>query len=416
MIATAIQLQPRVLLVQHGARHRYALAAALHRAGMLEAIGTDTTAYTRVGRSARLLSRVFRRVRRLQTVAARTVSGVPLEKIRSTDAVFWSDVFSRRASHPFYTYQRRHRVLSKRILRRGFGRANWLYVMYDEGLELLRAAKAQGLRTAVDVFVHPRTARLVRQEQLRFPDWPSTPLPESLIEQMESYLAQSLRLADLITCPSEWVAEGVVDLIGQVEDRIRVVPYGSSFEPAASGQPVPGRVLFAGADFFRKGLPYLGMAATLLRRRGRHYQFLVAGAASDAVINHPVSKDLQFLGKLSSEGMREQFKAADVFALPTLSEGLASVLVEAMSHAVPVVTTARSGAVTTTGVGGVLVPVGDSEALASAIEMVVEDRQLRERLASNALGFARQHFTLEAWSARLGAVFSGAAERESAPR
>ncbi len=351
------------------------------------------------------MSRVFRRVRRLQAVAARTVSGVPTEKIRSTDAVFWSDVFSRKAPHPFHAYRRRHSVLSRRILRRGFGRANWLYVMHDEGLELLPAAKAQGLRTAVDVFVHPRTARLVRQEQLRFPDWPSTPLPERLIEEMESYLAQSLGLADLITCPSEWVAEGVVDLIGQVEDRIRVVPYGSSFEPGPPSSPTAGRVLFAGGDFLRKGLHYLGMAATTLREQGEQYDFRVAGAAEPAVRNHPLLRDLHFLGKLSSEQMRREFQLADVFVLPTLSEGFASVIVEAMSQGLPVVTTPRSGAQLGPDQGAVLVPPGEPAPLAQAIHELVKHRPWRQKLAGNARNYAARYFTVEAWSQRLIRAF-----------
>ena len=140
-----------------------------------------------------------------------------------------------------------------------------------------------------------------------------------------------------------------------------------------------GRVLFAGHDFLRKGLHYLGMAASLLRERGKRYDFRIAGPADNAVIAHRLCKDLHFLGKLSSSRMQEEFASADVFVLPSLSEGFASVIIEAMGQGVPVITTPSSGTPITSGNDGMLVEARNPEALANSIEGLIEDRSLRQQ-------------------------------------
>lgn len=402
---TASKPGPRILLAQHGARHRYSLARALYEAGLLEVFCTDSSAHSFAGRVARASSRLYPASPRIGALARREVEGVPSGKIWSSDAVLVSDLVSRRTSSAFRAYQRRHRVLSRRILRRGFGRANWLYVMYDEGLGLLRAARAQGLRTAVDAFIHPRTHQMLIQEHSASPDFATESITPGVADEMEQYVAESLRLADIITCPSDWVACGVCDLVPEAPAKVRIVPYGSSFEASESTKLVKGRVLYAGSDHLRKGLRYLGEATEILRQQGRHYDFRVAGPASQKLRAHALCKNLNFLGKLPGSVMRDEFDHADVFVLPTLSEGFPSVIVEAMSRGIPVITTPCSGACITDGVDGRIVPPRDAAALACAISDLVEDRDARGRLAASGAKYARTHYTRQSWADRLNRLF-----------
>ena len=183
------------------------------------------------------------------------------------------------------------------MIRQGTRQANWVYCMYDEGQEFMKFARERGLRCAVDVFINPLTPRIMMEEQARFPDFPTDRVEADLVKEMERYVVGSLRLADLLTCPSEWVADGVRELVPEAASKIRIVPYGTSLRPVTASMPVRGRVLFAGHDFLRKGLHYLGMAASLLRERGKCYDFRIAGPADNAVIAHRLCKDLHFLGK-----------------------------------------------------------------------------------------------------------------------
>jgi glycosyltransferase involved in cell wall biosynthesis len=81
--------------------------------------------------------------------------------------------------------------------------------------------------------------------------------------------------------------------------------------------------------------------------------------------------------------------AADIFVLPSRWEGLPIALLEAMSAGLPVVATRVEGVeeVVVEGTHGLLVPVGDSQALANAILQLLQDPQLARRMGAS----AREH-------------------------
>jgi len=87
----------------------------------------------------------------------------------------------------------------------------------------------------------------------------------------------------------------------------------------------------------------------------------------------------------------DRMRAADVFVLPTLSEGTPHVLVEARANGLPCISTTVGGvpSVVTDGYDSLLVPPKDARALAGAIERVVSDAELRRALIRNGLTAAR---------------------------
>jgi glycosyltransferase involved in cell wall biosynthesis len=88
----------------------------------------------------------------------------------------------------------------------------------------------------------------------------------------------------------------------------------------------------------------------------------------------------------------ERMRAADVFVLPTLSEGTPHVLVEARANGLPCISTNVGGVPTTVthGYDALLVPPKDARALVRAIERIVADGQLRRALIRNGLAAARK--------------------------
>lgn len=89
--------------------------------------------------------------------------------------------------------------------------------------------------------------------------------------------------------------------------------------------------------------------------------------------------------------------ALDLFVSASRTESFGLAIVEAMASGLTVVATATEGARETVedGVSGLLVPVGDAEALAHAISRLLEDRQARERMGECARRLARERFSLE---------------------
>ena len=96
----------------------------------------------------------------------------------------------------------------------------------------------------------------------------------------------------------------------------------------------------------------------------------------------------------------EQYAWADVFLLPSLCEGSATVCYEALAAGLPVVTTPNAGSVVRDGVEGFTVPIRDSEAIVQKLERLAADRELLAEMSRNALERARE-FTVERYGERL---------------
>jgi glycosyltransferase involved in cell wall biosynthesis len=93
----------------------------------------------------------------------------------------------------------------------------------------------------------------------------------------------------------------------------------------------------------------------------------------------------------------------DVFALPSWTEGLPLVVLEAMARRTPVVATKVGGTpeVVVDGETGLLVPPRDPEALAAALRRLLEDADLRRRLGDAGYARVRDRFSAEAMMRRV---------------
>lgn len=383
-----------VIVTQLGARHNYAIPRMLHRAGQLEALYTDSCINRGLGHVLDSTVPSFARRGRLVRLLQRRVVGVPRERIFVTDRSLWSA-----AMRPWRTPSQAYDHLSDAAMRWGVRGASLVYSMFGEGLDFLRAAKTQGARVAVDIFITPVAHRIVKQEQLQFPDWE---VPAEIDElALEQHVIEVLRLADILTCPGENVVDGLRCYSPFDETRVRVIPYACGFDYGGSrNAPVPGRVLFAGTAELRKGIHYLAKAANRLRDRGRDYEFRIAGSASPRVRGHSEAQSLAFLGHLPVSLLKREFMSADVLVLPTLAEGSATVIVEALAAGLPVITTPSAGSIIRHGEDGLIVPERDPQALADAIDSVIADRAQRRRLADAAQSNLTRYTETE-WEERL---------------
>lgn len=278
----------------------------------------------------------------------------------------------------------------------GLQGANAVYSMYYENLDFVRWAKSKGCKSIVDVYVSPLTDEIMQNHQSCFDQDLGFYDPSSVKLKLEMW-HEVAELADLLVCPSEWVAEGVRRLSPAHAHKTRIVPYGCSINyEGRVNQPIQGRVLFAGSDVIRKGIENLAEAATLLKSSNPEIEVRVAGTVPESVVKHPVSKDLVFLGRLEPTQMKEAFLDADVFVLPSLSEGYAGVVAEAVGAGCPVVVTKESGSLIRHECEGLITPSQNSQALAEALSRMVNDRELRARCADNCLK-SLEVYTLETW-------------------
>ena len=98
--------------------------------------------------------------------------------------------------------------------------------------------------------------------------------------------------------------------------------------------------------------------------------------------------------------MAEQYAWADVFLLPSISEGSASVCYEALADGLPVITTPNAGSVVRDGVDGFIVPIRNAEAIVQKLELLARDREMLAWMSANA-NLRSTEFTVEKYSQRM---------------
>ncbi|GAA5133608.1 glycosyltransferase family 4 protein [Prosthecobacter algae] len=396
----------RYIVAQSGARRSYAVPFILHQAGLLERFYTDVCGNVGWGRWLSAGGRLPWIGTKLRRLANRRVQEVIREKtvtfVWPNLRWFWRSVWaSKEPTNVFRQDVRRHQELGEAVAGCDFGRATHLYLMFSEFTPLMWLARERGLKVVSEIYILISTNRLVAEERRLFPGWEAEPPDWEGVLREFNHQDALLSQADFYICPSESVAQDLVKNWNIAQDCTAVVPYGMS--PTwlqLVPETKPGRILFVGTADLRKGIHYLAMAAEELVRRGRKYEFRVAGHVEELVRNQPACRHLTFLGRVPRERIHEEFQQADVFTLPSLAEGSAEVTYEALAAALPLVVTASAGSVARDGIEGILIPERDPIALADAIESIVENRALRTQFATAARQRAAE-YTWDRYGERL---------------
>ncbi|MGI6099777.1 MAG: glycosyltransferase family 4 protein [Kiritimatiellia bacterium] len=218
---------------------------------------------------------------------------------------------------------------------------------------------------------------------------------------------QDCEEADLVLVNSDFVRETFVQH-GFPSEKLRVAYLG--VEPAYAGlrqvsatENRPLNLLFVGHFGHRKGADILLEAMRLLDAQGVKCGLDVVGSVAAGLPRPP--SNVVFHGLLASDGVRRFLKQADILVFPTLAEGCARAVMEAMAAGVCVVTTAASGAPVTDGETGYLVPVRDAAALAGKIGWLDGNRPLIDAAGSAAAGLVARGYTWEAYAREVEAVY-----------
>jgi glycosyltransferase involved in cell wall biosynthesis len=113
--------------------------------------------------------------------------------------------------------------------------------------------------------------------------------------------------------------------------------------------------------------------------------------------------------------VRDQLRAADLFVLSSLSEGIANAALEAMSCGLPVVTSDCGGMreAVTDGVEGYVVPLRDPQAMAAALHKLANDSLLRSRMGATGRNRVIADFNLDDQIYAFHALFHSVTKSES---
>lgn len=187
-----------------------------------------------------------------------------------------------------------------------------------------------------------------------------------------------------------WQVEALGSDAVEIPNGVDVLAFANA--PLLQGYPrAGGTVLFLGRyDEPRKGMAVLLGALPKLVARHPDVEILIVGRGDEERLRREAGEHaghLRFLGQVSDAEKASAMRSADVYCAPNLGgESFGIVLVEAMAAGTAVVASELDAfrRVLRDGTAGLLVPVGDSAALAEVIDGLLTDRTRREDLVRTA--------------------------------
>ncbi len=247
-----------------------------------------------------------------------------------------------------------------------------LFTAYAFANDSMRWVKQRGGLAFLDAWTsHPEEFwKLLTEEQHL---WGSHYPPVSRYYQDRA--ADSARAADYVFVSSTFVRQSYLKR-GFDPDRLLFCPYPvdlSLYRPAPEPRPAqrPFTLLHTGGLSLRKGAPYLLEAFRLIRQEVPNAVLRVRrDIRNDAVdiLRRYADLPIEWSGGLSLEDHVRRYQTSDLLLFPSVEDGFAQVVAEALACGLPVVTTPNTGAsdLIRSGENGEVVPIREPQALAQA--------------------------------------------------
>ncbi|MHB8642688.1 MAG: glycosyltransferase family 4 protein [Gaiellaceae bacterium] len=266
--------------------------------------------------------------------------------------------------------------------------------MTGSALATIRCARREGAR-AVVIANTPDVAtehRIVAEEEHRL-DFAPGRVRSWAAARLASRIDFELAEADLVLANSDFTRQDLIRA-GVPPEKVVAIPLGVDLHRFAPHRSAPAPraregeaaiVLYVGGVTPRKGVIYLARAVQLLRKRGVRCELHAYGSGQPRYLRalEPYVGDgsLRLYPFVPNADLADIYRSADVFSLPTLSDGFGLVVYEAMACGVPVVVSDRCGAEVEDGVNALVVEHGSAEALAVALERILGQSTLAAALS-----------------------------------
>lgn len=255
---------------------------------------------------------------------------------------------------------------------------------------------------------------------MRHPECSSPPLWEYLMDAVPRSVAR----ADIVLADSECTRRDIIELLRVPDERVHVIYAGVEprFEPGSD--EVAERIALARYDLRqpfilglgtlqpRKNFPRLIRAYHLARQKYHlDHQLVIGGGPGwlyediyDTIHELGLQSDVRLIGFVEDVDLPALYRAASVFAFPSLYEGFGIPVLEAMGCGTPVVTSTASSLPEVAGDAALMVDPLDIEALAEALGRLINDGALRDDLRHK--GFQRaERFTWQRSAQELLSIY-----------
>jgi len=184
----------------------------------------------------------------------------------------------------------------------------------------------------------------------------------------------------------------------------------------------PTKILFLSNLIETKGVYTLLQACRYLHDRNVNFHCTFIGGEGDITAVELQSKieSLGLLNRVRYEGKKFgdekhiAFENADIFAFPTHNDCFPLVLLEAMQHSMPIVSTPEGGIpdIVEDNVSGFLVPQNDPECLADKLELLINDVVLQLEMGKKGFEKYQEQFTVGIYEENLAKIFTSVLDKK----
>ncbi len=236
------------------------------------------------------------------------------------------------------------------------------------------------------------------------------------------------RAPDAVFAVSEQVRDHCIEVDRVPSSRVTTVYNGldlADWEMMPRVRSGAARIVIATVGNIRrvKGHDVFVRAAALVHARFPEVCFSIAGEVLEAeffaeleilIREQGLSDHFHFVGGITD--LQEHLRVADLFVLPSRSEGFSNAIIEAMAASLPVIATDVGGnsEAVEEGVSGFIVPPEDPTAIAEAITRLLEDPALARQMGVAGREAATNRFTTSAMLNSITGVYANLLEKDSA--
>jgi len=289
-------------------------------------------------------------------------------------------------------------------------RVVWAYMEYNNGL-LQRCRKA-GIPTVLDIPIgHQRSCHdLMAEEHASY----GIPYRHRALERWTRTYELAYELADRLVVGSGFVRQTLVDH-GVAADKIIINPYGVDtnfwgkvFRERRERSAGTMTFVYTASIGLRKGIQYLLRAWRKANLNNCELQICGANYLPEHAEFASLPQGVRFLGPKTHDQLREIYKKADVYVLPSLFEGLARSGLEAMAAGLPPIVTWETGLtdMVKDGVNGWIVRSRDEDTLAKCLRTCASNYQVVKSAGVQAHETAKE-YSWENYGRRCAGIVRG---------
>ena len=286
------------------------------------------------------------------------------------------------------------------VLHKEIKKSDAVMVMHDDFLGLITLLQARKQKKPHLLFLGGNQVEVVRNKYTGLKRWGAIYLAH-LFEKIDQYwmdhgltvLVTGREMIERLLAPERYIYPYFTSLISD-EDIIYRKPRDISSNST--------NILYAGFLTENKGVHILLEAFARFREK-YHTPDIKLHLAGDGYFRPKleeicqqlkITENVIFYGFIGDkEKLKQLFREADMFVLPSKSEGIPKVLLEAMAYGVPILTTNVGGIpdIIEDGVNGLLIPPGSPGGLVKGMAKILFDAKLRQKLIDGGYHFIKEH-------------------------